>query len=419
MNRDWIKVVRAGYRLGGSDADWLDGLLGRVAPLIDHGIPPVAWLHQDTPKSIRRTRFATSAAPEVRRWVRLSHWGSDPRLYQMLYRDGRCLGTARRDMFPCLPDEQPKFRVITAGRMHDLLLAAGHTGTGDTVAFAAYSVGPIALHPAQQRRWRLIGAHLGAALRLRSVMAGKSLDTGPVEAVLRPDGRLLDARGAAWDGDMLERLRRTARLIEGIRCDARRLTAEETLAAWEALVAGRWSLIEHIDSDERRFLVAVRNDLDYPDPRGLSQRERQVAEYIGMGRSTGEVAYTLGLARSCVTDSSAGAQRKLGLGSRAELAAFFARNGPRARLAEVAVCGERLLFGAYPALAEELIAPLTGAERAVLAALLAGSTTSDIALRRGARERTVANQVQAIYRKLGVRSRSELAARLYGGGRER
>jgi DNA-binding NarL/FixJ family response regulator len=159
----------------------------------------------------------------------------------------------------------------------------------------------------------------------------------------------------------------------------------------------------------------VRNDPLYPDPRGLTLRERQVAEYVGMGQSTGQIAYTLGLAQTSVADCSARAQRKLGLHSRTELTAFFARNGPRARLAETALNGERLLVGSCPLISEESIQPLTAAERDVLAALLAGSTNADIARRRSAAERTVANQIQAIYRKLGVRSRSEVAARLADG----
>jgi DNA-binding NarL/FixJ family response regulator len=44
--------------------------------------------------------------------------------------------------------------------------------------------------------------------------------------------------------------------------------------------------------------------------------------------------------------------------------------------------------------------------------LIAGSTNRDIAMRRATSARTVANQVQAIFRKYGVRSRSELIALL-------
>jgi len=58
------------------------------------------------------------------------------------------------------------------------------------------------------------------------------------------------------------------------------------------------------------------------------------------------------------------------------------------------------------------LAQLTSAEREVATALLQGATLADIALKRHTSERTVANQVQAIYRKLGVGSRLALATAL-------
>lgn len=54
--------------------------------------------------------------------------------------------------------------------------------------------------------------------------------------------------------------------------------------------------------------------------------------------------------------------------------------------------------------------PLTRAQRAVLDGLLTGKSTREIALARGCAERTVANQIAAIFRKFGVHSRGELAA---------
>jgi DNA-binding NarL/FixJ family response regulator len=53
---------------------------------------------------------------------------------------------------------------------------------------------------------------------------------------------------------------------------------------------------------------------------------------------------------------------------------------------------------------------LTDAERAVVQALLAGRTNTEIAEERGKSAKTIANQLYAIYRKLGVGSRDELAA---------
>jgi len=71
----------------------------------------------------------------------------------------------------------------------------------------------------------------------------------------------------------------------------------------------------------------------------------------------------------------------------------------------------------FPAAPANLPAGLTEAERAVATAVLAGASTAEIARRRGRSPRTIANQLAAIYRKLGVQSRAEFAAR-YGGGTE-
>lgn len=82
----------------------------------------------------------------------------------------------------------------------------------------------------------------------------------------------------------------------------------------------------------------------------------------------------------------------------------------------LAVGGEEYLVLAFP------IAPshaeddcnhftLTLAERAVAAAAAAGRSNQAIAAERGVSARTVANQLASIYRKLGVASRAELAAR--------
>ena len=149
-----------------------------------------------------------------------------------------------------------------------------------------------------------------------------------------------------------------------------------------------------------------------PIPRGLTMREREVAEFVGLGRSTKEIGYILGVSLSAITNLTARAQEKLALTSRAELAAFFAPCGFRAKLAEVAISGETLLFGSFPLINERQVQTLTQAEREIVAHLVAGSTNGDIAHRRHTSENTVANQVHAIFRKLGVHSRAELATRL-------
>jgi DNA-binding NarL/FixJ family response regulator len=61
---------------------------------------------------------------------------------------------------------------------------------------------------------------------------------------------------------------------------------------------------------------------------------------------------------------------------------------------------------------------LTSAENAVVQLFLQGQTLRAIGVSRGSSVRTVANQVQSVYRKLGVNSRAELVRKLGGAGGE-
>ena len=66
----------------------------------------------------------------------------------------------------------------------------------------------------------------------------------------------------------------------------------------------------------------------------------------------------------------------------------------------------------FPLDAPVVPSSLTKAERAVAVLVLEGRTDAEIAAMRVVSKRTVANQVAAIFRKLDVGSRVELAARL-------
>jgi DNA-binding NarL/FixJ family response regulator len=68
--------------------------------------------------------------------------------------------------------------------------------------------------------------------------------------------------------------------------------------------------------------------------------------------------------------------------------------------------------------APELPAQLSSAERAVVAAALRGCSHAETARERGSSPRTVANLLARAFRKLEVRSRAELAAKLVMRGGE-
>ncbi len=73
--------------------------------------------------------------------------------------------------------------------------------------------------------------------------------------------------------------------------------------------------------------------------------------------------------------------------------------------------GQEFILLSYPVSRPPAWDRLSDAERAVAETLLGGWSNARIARERGVSVRTVANQVASVFRKLGVRSRAELAAR--------
>jgi DNA-binding CsgD family transcriptional regulator len=395
---DWISLIEAGYSLEGDDQQWLDHVFECAKPLFDPTGAPDAWIFSVTPMTFALGVGRTSRMAEAMR--RKFHEAASPATIDFMYRTGWMVGTASEVACPLI-DHSSDLMVVRC-------FSGTGWGVGLTVALPERRDSTIL----ERKRWSQTAAHLGAGLRLRKFARELSLDADPVEAVLDSSGNLHDARARATEADARENLREAVRRIERARTLAGRDEADAALDNWHGLVDGRWSLVDRFDTDGKRFVVAVKNDPAHPDPRGLTPGERQVAEYVGMGRSTKEIAYILGVSDAAVTNSTARVEEKLGLSSRAEIASFFAQNGLRRKLAEVAFADEQLLIGAYPLIDAARVSCLTQAEREVTAQIIAGSTNFDIALRRGSSVRTIANQINSIFTKLNVRSRSELAAGL-------
>lgn len=92
---------------------------------------------------------------------------------------------------------------------------------------------------------------------------------------------------------------------------------------------------------------------------------------------------------------------------------------PGLNACELDAAGERFALLEWPisSSAIALTSGLTRAEAAVSTLAAAGLSNAEIAAARGAAGRTVANQLASAFRKLGVRSRAELCARLSTGRR--
>ena len=89
---------------------------------------------------------------------------------------------------------------------------------------------------------------------------------------------------------------------------------------WKGLVAGRWSLVDHIDTDGKRFLLALKNKPSVDKRADLTPRERRVCALVAMGHRDKEIAYMLGVSMASVAASIHRARRKLNVGTRTALA---------------------------------------------------------------------------------------------------
>ncbi len=200
--------------------------------------------------------------------------------------------------------------------------AVDPTGFGCLVMTPRRHAGPVPPH--EVRRWTYTAAHLATAFRIRRQLEGWSPDSRAdampgVEAILDPQGKVAHALEPAQGQAARAALGRAVKAVDRARGPLRRRNPEEAVAMWQAMVSGRWSLVDHFESDGRRYVLAHRNDPQVPDARGLTWRERQVIAYAALGHSNKVIGYELGLSTSTVGTHLATARAKLALPSAAAL----------------------------------------------------------------------------------------------------
>jgi DNA-directed RNA polymerase specialized sigma24 family protein len=161
--------------------------------------------------------------------------------------------------------------------------------------------------------WQRLAAHISAGNRLRTTLEALSEPnfdpTQRAEAVLTANGKVEHATGPAEPRAAREALREALVRIDKARSeqdDARR-----SVELWRGLVVGRWSLVEHFESDGKRYYLAHKNDPELAEDRGLTPRERLVLGYAELGQSNKLIGYALGLSSSTVSTLLARARKKL------------------------------------------------------------------------------------------------------------
>lgn len=404
--RSVIDLVEAAYSLDGDDSSWL-GRIGETARVeldLGQGIVCLATGRGDGELAALATVGVAIAPDEVRERLAnpaVRYFWAD------LSRTAATVSTGAALLSRKNPGSGALFDQI--GRRYgtyDVWGLVARDGEGGSVQIAAPSPRPLA--PLQRRapRWERVAAHIGAAWRLRRRLAAGAREPA---AILTPDGRLLEA-----DADLAPRPRLRERLVRAVadleraRGPRQRRDADGGLELWRGLVAGRFSLIDSFERSGRRLLVAHENPIERPDPRALTPRERAVIALAATAQSNKAIAYALGVASGTVARTLSEALAKLGLRRRSDVVHLL----DGAERARVSVSGAELEVLVGPAPRADLGQGLSPTERELVALLARGASNRAIAQVRGTSERTVANQLASLYRKLSVGSRSELLLRV-------
>jgi DNA-binding CsgD family transcriptional regulator len=198
------------------------------------------------------------------------------------------------------------------------------------VAIGACTRNIVNVAPRTRAAFGRVAAHIVAAARLRrAVRQDSTLSTAQAaDAVFDSRGALLHAEGDATSTGARRALVTAVAHVMSSRGSLRKESSERALEIWRALVSGRWSIVEHCDTDGKRLILARRNHASVPQPAALNGNERLVALYTSWGHSNKLIAYELGLSASTVSSLLRSALRKLGLGSRSELLRVFAPPEP-------------------------------------------------------------------------------------------
>src|SRR5260221_7606411 len=97
--------------------------------------------------------------------------------------------------------------------------------------------------------------HVLAAHRLQRGLQRRPASLAGASAVLDPNGRVHHATGGSRHAEARKALSRAARSSEESRGARRRRDPLGALSAWQSLVMGRWTLVDHFDTDARRYIL--------------------------------------------------------------------------------------------------------------------------------------------------------------------
>jgi len=321
-----IDMVEASYDLEGPDVDWCSRVLSVGGSVCEQGRGAVGLIFERPPEggNVRvRSWVVAGAAPEDAP-MRLNRGflAGGANVTRAATRPG--IVTTVSEFTAAYPGALQKWQSEVGFAKDGLgISAADPCGTGVIIFVLlpeARTVGSDERH-----HWQMLCSHLASAHRMRRAVTngdvGEAALPHAAEAILDPRTfQVTDAVGKAKQGQAVEKLRDAAVRGDRARGRMRKDAPDEALRTWWAMMHGRWSLLDWFDSDQRRYVLAIPNRPDLGDPRGLTERELEVATYAALGESGKLISYRLGVSKSTVSNALNAAMRKLGIKTQPQLA---------------------------------------------------------------------------------------------------
>lgn len=296
------------HTLGQPRDQWLEGLRRGSERLFD-GIVDASLVWEFA--FDRKYRFHTKGL-SAEQPFRSSYYVSRTLYPRHLWRRGHLNGPVQTLLASLGGDAtQPAYRALNALGVWEMAGSVGADPCGQGVVLAFFRRQTGELSSPVRHALERVAAHLARAVRLRNRPRTAE------DAVVAPDGTVLHAERDARERASREALREAARRIDKARLA--QASSSEALELWNALVEGRWSLVERFESDGRRILVAMRNDPTTHETKALTEGELKVMALLGIGHPQKLIAYDLGLSEASISTLATRAMHKLGVRSRAEL----------------------------------------------------------------------------------------------------
>jgi DNA-binding CsgD family transcriptional regulator len=325
---DFMDLVDAAYKLDVPDVQWLQELARAALPHLNQGFG-VAAFEYFKPAGAQPTvvqRYYLEIPDDLERVYQTVFAQMDPQIRLRPFRLGPCItGSQLMNQREEFRNEPHMKKHVHRFGMYDSIWITAAEPSGYGVGFHAGRPSVAWATATEKRRWGRVAAHLSTAVRLRHLLRSRDPryagESG--EAVLDPEGRIHDASGLARTPPAQELLRRAVLALEEARGPLRKTDPDVSLENRRALVGARWSLLDHVELDGKRYIVARENSPGAPGPEALSARERQVVAYAKLGHHNKLIAYELGIADSTVRVLLSRAAQKLGVRSRSELLRVF------------------------------------------------------------------------------------------------